>query len=81
MEFVMNAVFHYAKDSEKYIRHFQEKRPDYAARDLYHYSAEQLRALLASFKANGTLESDKTICYHSSRKDCIGANAGSPRFI
>ena len=30
MEFEMTAVFHYGKDSEQYIRRFQEKRLDYA---------------------------------------------------
>ena len=57
MEFEMTAVFHYGKDSEKHIRRFQEKRLDYATRDLYNYSAEQHRALLNPAKDNGTLVS------------------------
>lgn len=46
MEFEMTAVFHYGKDSEKHIRRFQEKHLEYATRELYNCSAEQLRALL-----------------------------------
>lgn len=57
MEFEMTAVFHYGKDSEKHIRRFQEKRLDYATRELYDYSAEQLRALLKLSKGSDTLES------------------------
>ena len=57
MEFEMTAVLHYGKDSEKHIRRFQEKRLDYATRDLYNYSADQLRALLNPAKDNGTLVS------------------------
>lgn len=57
MEFEMNAVFHYAQDSEKHIRRFQEKRLDYVTRDLYNYSADQLRALLNSITNSGTLVS------------------------
>lgn len=53
----MTAVFHYGKDSEQYIRRFQEKRLDYAIRELYDYSAEQLRALLKLSEDSGTLES------------------------
>ena len=55
MEFEMTAVFHYGKDSEKHIRRFQEKRLDYATRDLYNYSADQLRALLIPTTDSGTL--------------------------
>lgn len=55
MEFEMTAVFHYGQDSEKHIRRFQEKRLDYATRDLYNYSADQLRALLNTVKESGTL--------------------------
>ena len=57
MEFEMTAVFHYGKDSEKHIRRFQEKRLDYATRDLYNYSADQLRALLNPTMNSGTLVS------------------------
>ena len=57
MEFEMTAVFHYGKDSEQYIRRFQEKRLDYDNRKLYDYSAEQLRALLKLSKDSDTLES------------------------
>lgn len=58
MEFEMTAVFHYGKDSEQHIRRFQEKRLDYATRELYDYSAEQLRALLELSKEDsGILES------------------------
>ena len=57
MEFEMTAVFHYAQDSEKHIRRFQEKRLDYATRDLYNYSADQLRALLNPTMNSGTLVS------------------------
>lgn len=57
MEFEMTAVFHYGQDSEKHIRRFQEKRLDYATRDLYNYSADQLRALLNTVKESGTLVS------------------------
>lgn len=46
MDFEMTAVFHYGKDSEKHIRRFQEKHLEYATRELYNCSAEQLRALL-----------------------------------
>lgn len=53
----MTAVFHYGKDSEQYIRRFQEKRLDYATRKLYDYSAEQLRALLKLSKDSDTLDS------------------------
>lgn len=42
MEFDMTAVFHYGKDSEKHIRRFQEKRLNYATRDLYSYSADKV---------------------------------------
>lgn len=56
MKLEMTAVFHYGKDSEKHIRRFQEKRLDYATRELYNYSADQLRALLACSKSGGTLE-------------------------
>ncbi len=57
MEFEMTAVFHYGQDSEKHIRRFQEKRLDYATRDLYNYSADQLRALINTVKESGTLVS------------------------
>ena len=57
MEFEMIAVFHYGKDSKQYIRRFQEKRLDYATRELYNYSAEQLRTLLKLSKDSDTLES------------------------
>ena len=57
MEFEMTAVFHYGKDSEQYIRRFQEKRLDYATRELYDYSTEQLRALLKLSNGSDTLES------------------------
>ena len=42
---------------QQYIRRFQEKRLDYATRELYDYSAEQLRALLKLSKGSDTLES------------------------
>ena len=64
MEFEMTAVFHYGKDSEQYIRRFQEKRLDYATRKLYDYSAEQLRALLKLSKDSDTLESAQDIQYN-----------------
>lgn len=64
MEFEMTAVFHYGKDSEQYIRRFQEKRLDYAIRKLYDYSAEQLRALLKLSKDSDTLESAQDIQYN-----------------
>ena len=64
MEFEMTAVFHYGKDSEQYIRRFQEKRLDYATRKLYDYSAEQLRALLKLSKDSDTLESEQDIQYN-----------------
>lgn len=54
MEFEMTAVFHYGKDSEKHIRRFQEKHLEYATRELYNCSAEQLRALLGT--STDTLE-------------------------
>ncbi|MBQ2390489.1 MAG: hypothetical protein II306_01855 [Clostridia bacterium] len=54
MDFDMTAVFHYGQDSEKYINRFQEKRLEYVTRELYNYSAEQLRALLSSIKEIGT---------------------------
>lgn len=57
MEFEMTAVFHYGQGSEKHIRRFQEKRLDYVTRDLYNYSAEQLRALLNPVTDSGTLVS------------------------
>ena len=57
MEFEMIAVFHYGKDSKQYIRRFQEKRLDYATRELYNYSAEQLRTLLKLSTDSDTLES------------------------
>ena len=60
----MTAVFHYGKDSEQYIRRFQEKRLDYATRKLYDYSAEQLRALLKLSKDSDTLESAQDIQYN-----------------
>ena len=50
MDFDMTAVFHFGQDSEKHIHRFQEKRLEYVARELYNYSAEQLRALLNSIK-------------------------------
>ena len=52
----MPVVFHYGKDSEKHIRRFQEKRLDYVARDLYNYTADQLRALLIQPNESDTLE-------------------------
>ena len=64
MEFEMTAVFHYGKDSEQYIRRFQEKRLDYATRKLHDYSAEQLRALLKLSKDSDTLESAQDIQYN-----------------
>ena len=64
MEFEMTAVFHYGKDSEQYIRRFQEKRLDYATRKLYDYSAEQLRALLKLSKDSDTVESAQDIQYN-----------------
>lgn len=64
MEFEMTAVFHYGKDSEQYIRRFQEKRLDYATRKLYDYSVEQLRALLKLSKDSDTLESAQDIQYN-----------------
>ena len=54
MDFDMTAVFHYGHDSEKYINRFQEKRLEYVTRELYNYSAEQLRVLLSSIKEIGT---------------------------
>ena len=57
MEFEMTAVFHYGKDSKQYNRRFQENRLDYATRELYNYSAEQLRTLLKLSKDSDTLES------------------------
>lgn len=54
MDFDMTAVFHYGHDSEKYINRFQEKRLEYVTRELYNYSAEQLRSLLNSIKEIGT---------------------------
>ena len=57
MEYEMTAVFHYGKDSKQYIRRFQEKRLDYATRELKNYSAEQLRTLLKLSKNSDTLES------------------------
>ncbi|MDO4618784.1 MAG: hypothetical protein Q4B31_04590 [Clostridia bacterium] len=57
MEFEMTAVFHYGQNSEKHIHRFQEKRLDYATRDLYNYSADQLRSLLNTVKESGTLVS------------------------
>lgn len=64
MKYNMTAVFHYGQDSEKHIRRFQEKRLDYATRELYNYSAEQLRVLLAASKANGTLELKEGVQYN-----------------
>lgn len=58
MEFNMTAVFHYGQNSEKHIRRFQEKRLDYVTRDLYNYTADQLRSLLNISKASDTLVSD-----------------------
>ena len=64
MEFEMTAVFHYGKDSEKHIRRFQEKRLDYATRDLYNSSAGQLRALLIKPNESGTLELKPAVSYN-----------------
>ena len=64
MEFEMTTVFHYGQDSEKHIRRFQEKRLDYATRDLYNYSADQLRALLNPAKDSGTLVSENKNNYN-----------------
>lgn len=54
MDFDMTAVFHYGQYSEKHINRFQEKRLEYVTRELYNYSAEQLRSLLSSIKEIGT---------------------------
>lgn len=59
MEFEMTAVFHYGKESEKHIRRFQEKHLEYATRELYNCSAEQLRALLNT--STDTLELKQAI--------------------
>ena len=59
MEFEMTAVFHYGKDSKKHIQRFQEKRFDYAARELHNYSVSELRSLLDMLNSDtGTLAND-----------------------
>lgn len=74
MEFEMTAVFHYGKDSEKHIRRFQEKRLDYATRDLYNYSADQLRALLNTIfneKLQNLIDNDETETEYRETKKAI----------
>ena len=39
----MKAVFHYGKDSKKYIRQFHEKRIDMVLGELRQYTAEEIR--------------------------------------
>jgi len=44
----MKAVFHYGKDSQKFIRRFQEKRVDMIIGELRQYSAEEIKAFRQS---------------------------------
>lgn len=44
----MKTVFHYGKDSQKFIRQFQEKRVDMIIGELRQYSAEEIKAFRQS---------------------------------
>ena len=49
MVFDMSAVFHYGKDSRRYLRRFQELRVGLAIGQLRQYSAEDLRIVREQF--------------------------------
>ena len=44
----MKTVFHYRKDSQKFIRRFQEKRVEMIISELRQYSAEEIKAFRQS---------------------------------
>ncbi len=42
----METVFHYGKESEKFLRDFEDRRADYSIREIADFPVEKLKALL-----------------------------------
>lgn len=65
----MEAVIHIGQESNKHLRAFAEKHVDFLLRELRHFNAEELKALLCIFReGNRTFEQTADHAYNEGNK-------------